>query len=711
MYALPSTADIPLGPAPERSLFSTFARRRRLFAIVVLAIVSLALVATILSPRTYTTHVTFIAGGSAGPVAPAGQTDFPVLNAILDISNSQSSETYAEIMRQPQAAQVVIDKLGLHATPGQVLGAVAVNPIPNTSILDARVTWSSPDLSARIANTLAQAYVDLRRDLISHQADASAATIAGELHSAQTRMQHSADALARYQASNGIADLQQQTNGTIAALAATDVKISTVRLDQRQASAQRAVVQSEMAKVPALMSGGTQLQANPVLTQLRTQLATIDVQLQSARRQYTDDHPTVKALVAQRQELARMIDATPATTTAAVNTVGNPLHTALQQQDASLAAEIAADNAQLSELSSQRAHLEPLLRALPRQAEIFATLQRTAKVDRDVFDALEQKYAQAEIARSTTLSDVAVLSPADPKTFQKKPNVLVNLAAGLALAVLFGIGAIAVAERFDRRIKAEDEVTERLRLPLLTSVPALPPSGRPFRDWMHAARIDSILQLVTSLRYASTERLRSVAFTSASAQDGKSTIALETAIAMAELEPRVLLIDADLRRPSLHTSLNVERSPGLSDVLVGKATLADVTRPTRHPGLDVITAGTSVPNPFVLLQSAAFDELLKSVKSSYGTVLVDTPACGAVVDAAAVCARVDGTVYVVSANATDLVEAARGIARLSAGGVRRIVGAVLNRTTPQRSAIGPYGQALNGHHQPALPPHPAPQSP
>jgi capsular exopolysaccharide synthesis family protein len=699
MYALPRTATTagPATPPPlaPRALLTVLARRRSLFISIVAVVAALTAFSTLLSPKTYTTHVTFIAGGGGSSGGPADQTEFPVLNAILDISNAQSSETYAEILRQPKTVELVIAKLGLNVSPGQLLAHVKAKPIPNTSILDAAVTWSSPEESARIANGLADGYVALRRELISEQAGAAADTIAAELRSASLRMRSSADNLMSYQAKNGIADLTQQTNAVLGSLAALDVKAGTTAVDLRQANAQRGVVRSELASTPATTTGGQQIAVNPVLAQLRAQLATVGVQLQTARQQYTDNHPAVQSLIAQQRVIERTIASTPPTTVASDTSVGNPLRTSLLQQDATLSSEIASDTAELTEVNRQRKMLQPAIKSLPGQAAALARLTREAKVDQDVFDALQRKYGEAQIAKSTTLSDVAIVSAADPKAYEKHPNVVLNLGIGLLLALFLGIAGVALAERFDRRIVSEDDLTERLRLPVLSSIPMLPPKTA-IPEWMRAARIDSILQLVTSLRYASTERLRTIAFTSTKARDGKSVIALETAIAMAELEPRVLLLDADLRMPSLHTKLHIDRTPGLSDVLVGTANLEDVIRHTQHAGLDIITAGTSVPNAFVLLQSAAYEQFIQSVLDRYTTVLIDTPACGAVVDAAAVCARADGTVYVVSANETDAEAASRGIARLYGGGVRRIVGAVFNRTTPRRSTIGPYGELSGG---------------
>jgi capsular exopolysaccharide synthesis family protein len=164
----------------------------------------------------------------------------------------------------------------------------------------------------------------------------------------------------------------------------------------------------------------------------------------------------------------------------------------------------------------------------------------------------------------------------------------------------------------------------------------------------------------------------------------------------------VLLVDADLRIPSLHKNLNMHRASGLSDVLVGTISLDEAVRSTSYAGLDVVVAGTKVPNPFALLQSPAFERFLEEAKKRYETVLIDTPACGSIMDAAVVCARADGTVYVVASRETDATRAQRGLVRLKNAGVRNILGVVLNKAIVRRTTIGPYG--YTGEGTPMLPP-------
>ncbi|MDB5094829.1 MAG: Non-specific protein-tyrosine kinase [Candidatus Eremiobacteraeota bacterium] len=697
-HAFSATAE----PAP-RSPLDVLRRRMVLFAATVAFFVVMVVVVVVLLPKTYTTHVKFIAGNSAAQSIPgaSGQTILPVLNAILDASNAQSSETYAEMLRQTPALERTIAAEHLDVTPAQLQTRVKVKPVTNTSILDVSVAWSDPEGSARIANALADAFVDVRRSLVATQADAASTYITQQLPEARAKLARSAAELASFQSHNGLADENQQTQTLIGSLAETDRKTANAEVDARQAAAQLAVVREQLARAAPTVSGGHQIAPNPAVAQLQTQLAQVNVQLRSALAQYTDEHPAVRTLRTQDAQIRRELAATPATVVAQDTTVSNPVRQALAQSAATLAAQIASDAAQLKQLRVQHEAAKPALSALPEQIAALVALKRQAKQDEDVYNALTQKLSQARIARTTTLGDVSVIARAAAGDAQVSPNVLVDIGIGLICAVLLGLGMVFAVDRFDGSIRTDRDVLERLGLPVLSSIPRLPArAGRP--QWLQVAVVDSFLQLVTSLRYASSEPLATIAFTSADPEGGKSSVAFRTAVAMAELRPGVLLVDADLRIPSLHKNLNMHRGAGLSDVLVGTITLDEAVRSTGYAGLDVVVAGTKVPNPFALLQSPAFERFLEEAKKRYETVLIDTPACGSVMDAAVVCARADGTVYVVASRETDATRAQRGLVRLKNAGVRNIVGVVLNKTIVRRTTIGPYG--FTGEGSPMLPP-------
>ena len=697
-------AYVPTIEPTVKSPFGVLRRRAGLFAATVAGFIVLVIIAVLLSPKTYSTSVKLIAGNSQQSAVPnaGGQTILPVLNAILDASNAQSSETYAEMLRQTPALEKTIAKEKLSVTPAQLLDRVKVKPVTNTSILSVSVAWNDPVDSARIANSLADSFVDVRRDLITAQANGAIAYIGQQLPDARAKLARSATALAQFESRNELADADTQTAAMVASLTDVDRKIASVEVDRGQAAAQLAVIRGQIAKAPPTVSGGHQIAPNPAVGQLQTQLAQVDVQLRTALSQYTDEHPTVRSLRAQDEQLRRELAKAPATLVSQDTTIPNPIRQTLLQSAATLGSQLASDTAQLKLLHQQRENAKPAMRALPGRIAQLVELKRQAKLDEDTFNALQQKLSQAQIARTTTLSDISVIARANPAEAAVTPNVLLDIAAGIVLSVFLGLTVVLIVERLDGSIKTEQDVVDRLGLPVLSSIPQLPErANRP--RWLEASTVDAFLQLVTALRYASSERLNTIAFTSADAEGGKSTVALKAAIAMAELTPRVLLVDADLRLPSIHDKLGMRRGTGLSDVLVGTLGFNEAIRSTPHAGLDVVVAGTAVPNPFALLQSPAFDRFLDEAKKHYELVVLDTPACGAVVDAAVVCARADGTVYVVASRQTDATQAERGLTRLRSAGVRNIVGAVLNRAPAQRTTIGPYGTDEEGRPMVPLP--------
>lgn len=685
------------GPAGEREAVWPFlevlARRRRLtmgiFAVTLATVAGL----TAIAPKSYTTHVELIAGasGSAGESSAAAQTTLPVLNALLAASNMQSSETYVQMLRETPVMMRTIADLHLGLSPQRLLDHVTVKPVTNTSIVDLAVSWRDPQGSARVANGIASSIVAFRRDLVTRQADTMIAELEHQLQPAGTEMRQAADALAQYQARIGVADAVAQTQNTLAASAALDQKAAQAPLEAQQAAASLKIVEAQLARTPASVSGGGSTQPNPIAAQLRTQLAQVEIQLQTALRQYTEDYPAVKTLRAQKDQLERELAKQPATIVASQSTVANPIAQQLAQTASQLRVQAAAAQSQIDTVRRQRAALDVQIRRLPAQTQRLAELQRRARMTEFVYAAVSRKLSDATIARTTTLSDIAVIQPASAADSTVAPNVPLNLVLGAIVGLIIALTGTVVVDFLDGSIKTEHDVEARLALPVLATLPMLGTAAKPAAPWVQRVMIESVLHLVTSLRYASSSELKTVAFTSASPGEGKSTVALAAAIAYAAMTPRALIVDADLRCPTLHAKMGLSNERGLSDALVGTASFHEVVRATQHPGLDAVTSGTHTTNPAGLLQSEAFERFLATARAAYTMVIVDATACGPVADATLVCSRVDGSVFVVARDETDIRIALKSMRRLHASGVRNILGAVLNKIVPSKDEIGAYG--------------------
>jgi succinoglycan biosynthesis transport protein ExoP len=672
------------------SLLRILSRRRRAFFAIFAAFVAVVALLTIATPKQYTTAVQMIAGNPSSASGDLSQqTNLPILNALRLQTGVQSAETYAALLMENEVAQTVIDRLKLKTTPGTLLSGVTVKPITDTSILRVSVVWKTPEGSAAIANALAEAFVDRERRLVSSSADSALRFTSQQLPSAAARMRVADAALARFETEHHIADLNSETQSLIGSMATLSSRISAVEVDQRQNQAQLETDSGQLSTMQPTSNNGGSTSPNPIYANLESQLSAVDVQLQTAREQYTDEHPIVVNLRTQEQKLRAQLARTPQIIVASTMTQANPVYTTLKQQAANARTAISGDSAQISELRGQLARLQPELRRLPERANRLAELRTAATSAEDVYNTLNKKANDALISKSTALSDVTVLSPASAADAVKKPSLFMNLVVGIVVGAVLAFAGVFLLDIFDNSIKDERDI-ESLSLPVLASIPRLDAKGKFALPWVRSLTIEAFLQLVTALRYSTDRPITTLAFASPLQGDGKSTIAMNTAIALAEVSPRILIIDADLRRPSLHTKFEIANDFGLSDVLVGNATLDSVTRATRHAGLDLVTSGTRTPNPYKLLQSDRFDTFIEQALKVYRMVIIDGPALNPVIDGAVLCKKASATVLVVSAGATDLRSTKRALQRLQSVGVRDILGIVVNRTSPRRQDYNEY---------------------
>ena len=242
---------------------------------------------------------------------------------------------------------------------------------------------------------------------------------------------------------------------------------------------------------------------------------------------------------------------------------------------------------------------------------------------------------------------------------------------------LLGLPVMGIIPRLRRVAPGEEDSAVPTTSPLVVALDPLDLAAEAYRN------------LRMNLMFMSTEEdpIRSVLFTSAGPGEGKSTTAVNFSVMLAQQGQRVLLLDADLRRPALHRSLDLLREPGLTNLLVGDATVREAVRPSVLPNLDVLPSGPFPPNPSELLSSKAMRRLLEEFEGRYSQVIVDSPPVLAVTDAAVLAAHTDGAVLVLRSGETEQRSAERSVEQLRRLGVR-VFGAVLNEvatTTTEES--------------------------
>src|SRR5579872_379342 len=674
-------------------------RRWRLFVGIFGGFVLLVGVATILAPKSYTTTVRLMAGRPGNDFSSNQQdTAFPVLNALVLQSGEQSAETLAQLAQQRDIAAKVVQQLNLPASPEGLLHQISVKPIVNTALLNLSASWKTPQMSATIANTFGQAFVEQERDFVRSEATAALGFLQQELPDAQARMRDTAAKLAKFQSVNGFIDASAHTQDVVSRVGNLDQRIDQLTVDQGEAQALLNNVSGQLGSMPATIDASKQVTVNPVLEDLRTKLAAVDTQLSAAEQEYTPAHPAVIALRQQRAALQAQIAAQPSDVDSGTTTAPNPVYQSLQQQQSTYKARIEGDAAQLKQLRAQRAAAKPELSALPSQEMQFEVVQQDAKRAADVYNALSQKYSDALIARTTAISDISIVQPATPDAAVKSPSLTINLAIAIVIGLALALATVYVLDTMERRVRTDTDFPMMFGLPLIARIPAIDTSNQRMLPWVQSMTIEAFLHLCITLRLKSKQPLRTLAVMSPSRGDGKTTVALNLAKAMANLQPRVLLIDADLRRPSLHERTSTPNQLGLSDVVGQNCSLQSAAR-TIEPNLDLLTSGTHVENPVSLLQSAEFANLIDEARRTYSVVIVDAPPLHTFSDGLLICTRVDGTLLVVAANTTDEKEARNAAVQLSVLGIDNVLGIVLNKDTAR---IDDYSDYFSEGFRPTL---------
>ncbi|QNN69244.1 tyrosine-protein kinase [Thermomonas carbonis] len=322
----------------------------------------------------------------------------------------------------------------------------------------------------------------------------------------------------------------------------------------------------------------------------------------------------------------------------------------------------------------------------------YSILKRDVDTNRQLYDGLLQRYKEVGAATDTRANNITIVDPAQSAN-RTKPNLRQNLIRGLLLGALLGVLAAFLLDFLDDRLKSPQDVEQKLRLPVLGVIPKLGAkeriadvAGDPRSSFSEAYRsVRATLQFSTDHGVP-----RTLLVTSSGPGEGKSTAALTLARNFAQLGKSVLLIEADLRNPSLHRALGLEdRSVGLSNLLSGASTLTETLRATEYERLSVILAGPLPPNPAELLSGSKLVSLLTVSIERFDQIIIDGPPVLGLADAPILANVTDGTLLMVDAAKTRIRPAQAALKRLLAARAR-VVGALLSKYDAHTAGYG-YG--------------------
>jgi len=308
-----------------------------------------------------------------------------------------------------------------------------------------------------------------------------------------------------------------------------------------------------------------------------------------------------------------------------------------------------------------------------------------------MYDALMQRAKETGLSGELRASNIRIVDQAEVPRSPVRPRKSVNLLLGLVGGLMAGVGLAFFVEYIDNRVKSPDEIRQFLGLSFLGLVPAVKDLN--LKDGQSPVVSNAVPQnfaeafreIRTSVMFSSADDgSRAVLVTSTQPSEGKSVVAANLAISLAQAGLRVLIVDADMRKPRLHDLMKVKQEPGLSSLLVGRAKASEVVLKTSTSNLWVMPAGPNPPNPAELLGSTRFADLLKTLGEHFDWVVIDSPPVMAVTDPSVVAFRTTGVIFVIGSEQVNRHKALTAVQKLTASKAK-ILGAILNRANVERN--------------------------
>lgn len=554
------------------------------------------------------------------------------------------------------------------ALVGAFLAGVSVQQVPRTRLVNIVYTHTNPEFAALAANTLAEEYTAQNLAQRLQNTGRTLEWLNAELEKATAAVKASDDAMAAYRQENNALSLDNQQNTVgqqLAALntAAINAKNDRVMKENTYAQVKGANPESDSA------DGFPLIGQNTAVVTAKGHLAALRSQQETLGQKYGPQMPQMRD-IAQKIETAENV---------LIAERRKVIESARNEFQAARLTERSFD-ANLN--SARNASMD-----LDKKTGDYRILERQLESNRKAYQTLLDEEKNLSVVANSRANNVRLMDPAEPRRTPISPNPRRDWLTALLAGVTIALGLAFGIEYFDDTIKTPEDITKRLGLPLLGLVPALRGNRVPVltetvpHDFGEAFR-----SLRTSLVFTSGgEATRVIAVTSSQPLEGKTTTACNLAMALALGGSRVLLIDADMRRPGLHKTMGLENTHGLSHLLVGQARVREVIQRTTEANLFVITAGRTPPNPSELLASERMNHFIANLAHGpFDWVVIDTPPVLAVTDAVIIAQKVGGVVFVVGSEMTRRVHAERALETLQSGRVRSI-GVVLNRVDFDRN--------------------------
>lgn len=590
------------------------------------------------------------------------------LGALLGLSSSSRSP-----------ATVADDRTGkLRAATEIVQDGLTVEPVRSSHLVRIHFDSTIPAFSAQVANAVADGFIASTMDRSFGASSYAKKYLEEQLALLKSRLEESDRALVAFAQRENIVPSKDG-----ASLVSENLTNLNASLAHAQDQRIRAEARWNAAKAANGMAMPSDMLANPVLQSLLQQQAQLQAQYQDKLQTFKPDYPVMLALAGQSEGVKKQI----------ANEISNVRASVKAEYDAATAGERMLEQ-QIDKLRVQTLDVDG-------RTIQYNILKRDSETNLQLYNALLQRYKEVGIAGGVKSSNISIVDRAEIPIRRYSPSLPRNLGFGFLAGSMLGILMALLLEYLDDTLRTPQDIEKHLQMPVLGIIPKLvKQSPEEVQKDPRSAFSESYRSVRTALQFCTDRGTPKILLiTSPASGEGKSTAALTLARGLSQLGKQVLLIEGDMRRPSLAKTLRRPADVGLSNLLAGGITMAQAVMKTENPRLHVIFSGPVPPNPTELLAGPKMISLLMTAGMKYDQIIIDGPPVLGIADAPVLANIATGTLLITKSAATQISSAKASIKRLHAAHAR-LIGAMINQHNHKAAGYGynyygyGYGETL-----------------
>lgn len=585
----------------------------------------------------------------------------------------------------PEAGVFPLSLRSLAEAAKDVQSNLEVTPVRDTHLIRLKVTAPSPDKAQKLLASVIHSYQQRKIEQKTQIASRALEFVNQQLFSVDAQMGQAVDKLKQFKQERQLVSLSDSVRVAIDEVTELEKQKQKLFLLRKQSSFLLAALEEkDSVDKESLYALGNAMD-QPVLVSLATELSQLQAERAALRSQYTELYPAIQALDQKISKIKEKIK----------SEVGS-LVDSIDSQQSVLDQEIRAAEMQLEKL--------------PEAERQLADLTRQAKVYQDAYSFMLDKKGELQVTKASQLGGIWVAEPAHAGNGFIKPNLKRNLLLAIIAGLVLGVGLAFLLEELDDSVKTTDDIQSLVHLPVLGTIGHQPLNKKDGRaadliplvsgSLVESQFAESFRTLRTNLIFSSVDHpRRMIVFTSALPSDGKSTCSANLAVMLSRTGKKVLLVDADLRKPAQHRIFRRRRSPGLSNVLIEEDwqnAAARAIQPITSKNLYLLVAGERPPNPNEMLGSDKMAQLIEFLSNRFEFVLFDSPPLLTVSDSVVLARRLDGAVLVARGGKTTRPALKNTVDLLSKDGVTTM-GVVLNDLDSRRQRYY-YGYQYNAYY-------------